>query len=302
MERPGGGAVAFSTLIARGLEDGATLVVVGGVHGDEFEGPQAILEVYESLAVEELRGTLIGIPVVNVPAFEAGTRTSPIDGLNLARVFPGQPHGSVSQRIAYGLLEYVVRHADLFVDLHSAGVHYRVPTFAGYYCDLSGELGRISREAAFAFGVPIVWGSPLNEGRSISEAVRHYQVPSIYAEATGGGTVRTADVAAYVRGVRNVMKYLQMLPGEPVGDPVTHFFETEDPHYDFDTALNVRESGFLIVETELLAEVRPGDRLARVVNLCGETVEEVCADRAGHVLGVRAFPRVFGGELAFLIV
>jgi predicted deacylase len=132
--------------------------------------------------------------------------------------------------------------------------------------------------------------------------VRHYRVPSIYAESTGAGTVRPEDLRLYVRGVRNVMKYLGMLAGETERDEVRFFFQTDDPSYDFDTALNARQSGLLVVETELLAEVQPGDRLGRVLNLRGEVVEEIRADRPGRVLGLRAFSRIFAGDLAFIIV
>src|SRR5207249_236643 len=143
-------------------------------------------------------GSFVGIPVVNPPAWDAGTRASPIDGLNLARVFPGDAGGSVSLRIAHALTEYLFPQADLMLDLHSAGVQYVLPTLAGG-CRVEGEMGRIIREAVFAFGAAVIWNSPPNKGRTLNGAMLK-GVPAIYAETTGGGRARPEDVCDFVTG------------------------------------------------------------------------------------------------------
>ena len=137
---------------------GPTLLVLGGVHGDEYEGPHAVRTVFRELAADQLRGTFIGVPVTNVPAFEAGTRGSPLDGLNLARVFPGSRTGTPTERIAYQV-GCLIGRCDQLIDLHSSGTHAAMPTLAGYYANDS-EVGWRSRAAAFAFGAPVVWGHP----------------------------------------------------------------------------------------------------------------------------------------------
>ena len=91
---PKGDTLRLAVLVARGQAEGPTLLVLGGVHGDEYEGPHAVRTVFRALTTDQLRGTFIGVPVTNVPAFEAGTRSSPLDGLNLARVFPGSRDGT----------------------------------------------------------------------------------------------------------------------------------------------------------------------------------------------------------------
>src|SRR5262245_10996737 len=154
MRLPDGNDLWLPVVAAAGSQDGPTLAVLAGVHGDEYEGIRAIPEVFRSVELAELRGRLVMVPVCNVPAFRTATRISPIDGLNLARVFPGDPHGTVTQRIAHVLTEHVIGPASLLVDLHSAGIAYTMPTLVGYpYADTPHA--RASRAAALAFGCEI---------------------------------------------------------------------------------------------------------------------------------------------------
>ena len=129
---PDGGELKFPAVIAQGEQPGNTLLCTGAVHGDEYEGPVTIMDIFEKLDVSEMRGTFFGIPVLNGPAFAAGTREGGWDHLNLARIFPGSPTGSPSERIAHGFREYVVGQADMFVDLHAGGNRYAIKEFAGY--------------------------------------------------------------------------------------------------------------------------------------------------------------------------
>ena len=100
-------------LIANGAREGKTLVVFAAVHGNELEGVQAIQDVFRQLDTEEMAGRLIAVPVANLPAFRVVTRNSPIDGLNLARVF-GNKDGSITEKIAYYLGKLIMPEADFF--------------------------------------------------------------------------------------------------------------------------------------------------------------------------------------------
>src|SRR5262249_35142252 len=114
---PSGGMLQLPVLIASGAAAGQTIVVLGGVHGDEYEGMAAVREVFRRLGPLAMSGTFIGVPVCNPLAFAAGSRTSLIDGQNLARVFPGRADGTISERIAHVLTTLVLPHADFLIDL-----------------------------------------------------------------------------------------------------------------------------------------------------------------------------------------
>lgn len=280
-------------LAARGSMPGPTLVVLGAVHGDEYEGVETIPLAFGDIDMAELSGTVIMVPVCNLPAYEAATRNSPIDGMNLARVFPGKANGTVTERIAYALHEKVIRGADFMLDIHSGGVAGDIPTLIGYLHD-DGEMGQKSLAAARAFGAPVLWGHPLPvpAGRSISSAT-DLGVPWLYTEAPAGGEARVDDVACFRRGVLNLLRHLEMLPGEPeVSDVVAHLVGDGN----LDTVILSPVGGYFRAICKLLDHVKQGDVIGHIYDFFGQTLAEVCAEADGVVIFVRRLHRVHAGE------
>jgi predicted deacylase len=294
---PGGGMLQLPLLIASGAAAGQTIVVLGGVHGDEYEGMAAVREVFRRLDPLAMNGTFIGVPVCNPPAFAAGLRTSPIDGQNLARVFPGRADGTISERIAHVLTTLVLPHADFLIDLHSSGSRIAMPLLVGYYQAENG-VGRRSEEAARRFGVPIIWGHASGgEGRSLSEPHK-WGVPWLYTESPSGGWLH-ADVAeVYARGVLNVMRYLDILPGDA---PLASIERELSGEGDVDKSLIAPASGFLVPKVELLDQVKPDDLLGVVEDLAGNPLAEIRSPAAGLVILRRNTPVVAAGDIAFLL-
>lgn len=194
--------------------DGPTVSVVGGIHGDEFEGVIACLRLAEGLADRPLRGRLRLVPVAHEVAHVASTRSSPLDGLNLARTFPGEPNGQPTERLAAALRRHVIEGSDLFVDLHSAGTAYAMPLLVGWTDD-GCQTCVAGARAAEAFAAPVLWRSPgaVPPGRTLS-AAHAAGIPSIYAEAEGGGTVTAAHVDAYVAGMRRILASMGLIAEE----------------------------------------------------------------------------------------
>ena len=291
--RADGSAWRLPLLTVTGDHPGPTLAVTAAVHGDEYEGVEAIPQIYARVSPADLRGTLIMVPVCNLPAYETSQRSSPVDGLNLARVFPGDAHGSITQRIADWITRNLLTHADLFIDLHSGGVAAEIPTLIGYIHD-DGDLGRRSLAAARAFGAPILWGHPMPvpPGRSISAAT-DLGVPSLYTEAPGGGYARPDDVACFVDGVLNVMAHLGMIDHAPGPRPLTHHLIGDG---NLDTIHNAPDAGYFRATVQLLDEVESGARLGVITDLFGEVTAEIRAERAGVVIMLRRVHRVHVGD------
>ena len=133
----------MAILVVRGRQSGPTLAVLGGVHGDEYEGPHTVRGIFSSLDPKVLKGTFVGVPHANPHAFSSGTRVNNLDGLNLAREFPGDIKGSPTQRVAYNLGQFVISRSDFLIDLHSSGTLWSMPPLVGYYKNFS-EQGRQS--------------------------------------------------------------------------------------------------------------------------------------------------------------
>lgn len=291
--RADGSTWRLPLLTITGAEPGPVLVVTAAVHGDEYEGVEAIPKIFQQVEPDELRGTLIMIPVCNMPAYEAATRSSPVDGLNLARVFPGDKNGTVTQRVAYWITQKLLGPADFYIDLHSGGAVGLIPTLIGYIHD-DGALGQRSQAAARAFGAPVLWGHPLPlpPGRTVSAAT-NLDVPSLYTEAPGGGYADPDDVACFTQGVINVMRHLEMLDGEPEPRPTTHHLIGDG---NLDSVISAPVAGFFRAEVELLDEVHAGQRLGIVSDLFGTPMVEVTSEQAGVVILLRRYHRVHVGD------
>jgi predicted deacylase len=280
-------------ILLRGKQKGQTLVVMAGIHGDEYEGVRAILELSRDLDPAMMKGDLLAVTAANPSALWAGTRTNPADGGNLARLFPGSPNGKPSEVVAFHLGQSVIAHADFFLDLHSAGIKLLMPSMVGY--DATDER---SRDAAMDFGVPVVWGHPeVERGRTISFAAEH-GIPWLYTEARGAGRISPDDLQMFKRGMRNLLVRLGIVHGRIEATPPQHHLYGNG---DTDSSLAASKQGFFVPDVDLLDPVSAGEELGRTLSLHGETLETFLAPRSGVIGLVRAFPVVQPGDPVFLI-
>lgn len=292
-----GPTLQLPLLVARGAKPGKTIVVLAGVHGDEYEGMWAAREVFKSLDPATMSGNYVSVPVCNPPAFAARNRESPIDGQNLARVFPGNPNGTTSERTAAVLIEQVLPLADFLIDLHSSSTYGGMPLLVGFP-EMGGEQERIAFEAAQRFGTPIIWGHPtMTVGRSLSEPHK-WGVPWLYTESPSGSWLDYDYAKIYADGVRNVMTYLGILPGEAPVIPNLRRLKGEG---DTDAAMTTPVSGFLRSEVRLLDDVKKGQLLGVVEDLAGRTLHELRAPSDGTVIMQHMSPPVTAGTTAYLL-
>ena len=95
--------------------------VAAAIHGDEYEGMEAVRRTMADSDPKTLRGALIGLPCINIPAFEVAARCSGIDHLNLNRIFPGDKDSTLSMKWAAKFVSEVIPNIDALIDLHSGG-------------------------------------------------------------------------------------------------------------------------------------------------------------------------------------
>ena len=234
---------------------GPTLLLTGGVHGDEYEGQIAVSRLAQTLRPEELSGRLILLPAVNLPAALNATRTSPIDGRDLNRCFPGNPAGTFSEMLAHFIDSRIVPLADAAVDLHTAGHSADcTPSTNMHFVDDAALMER-TMAAAAAFGAPynvVFWG--VDEGATLTSAIERRKALCIGTEIGGWGRVSVEGVRLGERGVRNMLKHLGMLAGTPDtvqrdGAPGTRHMMVRDPAaYSFAPASAIFEPRHLAGE------------------------------------------------------
>jgi predicted deacylase len=202
-------------IVIIGNGDGLTVVLEGGNHGDEYEGPIVISELIRAVDPREIQGRLILMPSNNVHAAIAGTRTSPVDGLNYNRTFPGDPHGSITEQIAAFVSDSIFPIADAFIDLHSGGSSLDIIPSAIIEPTDDAALHRRSVAAALAFGAPqAVVISNLGDPRTATAAACRAGLVTVGTEMAGGGTVSREALELCRRGVVNVLSHLGLLPPE----------------------------------------------------------------------------------------
>ncbi len=198
-------------VIANGA--GPTVIVEGGNHGDEYEGPIAISELIRELEPADVQGRLILLPAINVHAVIAGQRTSPVDGLNFNRSFPGDPRGTMSQQIAAYVAQELFPRADALLDLHSGGSSLAILPSAIIEPAADPALRRRNIAAARAFDAPLtVVIANLGDPRTATAAACSAGLVAVGTEMAGGGTVSPDALALCRRGLRNVLAHLGALP------------------------------------------------------------------------------------------
>ncbi len=133
---------------------GTTVLMTGGIHGGEYEGPISLMRLVRELDIDDVAGRVIILPCLNLPAVQAGTRVSPVDGRDLNRCFPGRNNGTVTEVIAHYIHDVILPEADAIIDLHAGGQSLSlVPYISMHY--LENEMqSRQTHKALSAFNAP----------------------------------------------------------------------------------------------------------------------------------------------------
>ena len=200
--------------------DGPTVLMIGGTHGDEFEGPAAIMRLARKLSPDALSGQLILIPALNAPAVTASSRVSPLDGANLNRAFPGDPDGGPTAMLAHFVETVLMPRCDAIIDLHSGGKasFFEPCTLVTRTAD--GDLYQRNLELAKAFGLPLIWVlGANNDNRSINSASERVGVPMIAAELGGGGGSQPHMVDLAEQGLLRCLGWLGLIEGSSLPSP-----------------------------------------------------------------------------------
>lgn len=191
---------------------GPTVLLMGGNHGDEYEGPIVLGRLLRDLDPAQVQGRLIFVPAINLPAVVAGRRTSPVDDRNFNRSFPGDPEGTPTQQIAHYVESVLMPMADVFIDLHSGGSSLNiVPSCLIERSDNPGLHARV-QELALAFDAPLtVVMDTLGETRTAAAAAVRRGLVSIGSELGSAGAVSLEALEVGARGVHNVLYRLGVL-------------------------------------------------------------------------------------------
>lgn len=195
---------------------GPTVLLTGGVHGDEYEGQIAVSDLARTLDPMAIQGRVIMLPAVNVPAVLNDTRLSPVDHRDLNRCFPGNSRGTFSEMLAHFIDAIVLPLVDVSIDVHTAGHSMESALSTNMHYLPDPQMRKRIMDAAAAFGAPfnvVFWG--VDEGATLTSSVERRGILSLGTELGGWGRVNVEGVRIGKRGLTNVLKHLGVLEGRP---------------------------------------------------------------------------------------
>lgn len=287
-------------VIANGA--GPTVLMMAGNHGDEYEGQIALTKLVRELSPEDVRGRIIVLTMANFPAAESGLRTSPIDGGNLNRTFPGKARGTPTEMMADYIERELMPLADVMVDLHSGGSSlFYPPTLLRGMGHDAAEADRLEALQA-AFDLPYAWvftggGGPNSTAPTALGAANRNGVTGIMAELGGGGGVDREILALTERGLRRVLHHLGVLPGyhpdAPRGTREVYALGT----------IAAREAGLFEPFRDIAEEVGAGEIVGQIhhPDAPWKTPDPVRSPHSGMVLAKCAMGQVRRGDAIFQI-
>ena len=276
-----GTALKIPLIVVRGERPGPTLGITAAVHGNELNGVRIIQELLADLNISDLRGILVCVPVVNIPAFNMGQRYFS-DGLDLNHVFPGKADGKPASQYARAFSAMLLPQIDYLVDIHTAS-EGRTNTMYVRVDLHSPE----AREMALKVNPQIILHSKGGDGTLRNAATRR-QVPAITVEAGNPSVIQGRMVFDGGIGIRNVMVHLNMLAGE------VHL--SRDPVIcESSKWLRTTGGGMLEPTFRLMDRVDKRQLLAITRDLFGNTLQEFHAPNDGIVIGMAANPVAIPG-------
>jgi N2-acetyl-L-2,4-diaminobutanoate deacetylase len=240
---------------------GPTVLFTGANHGDEYEGPVALCKLRTSLEAADVQGRVIIVPALNLPAFRAGKRTSPIDGGNMNRAFPGNANGTITEMIADFITTQLIARADIVVDIHAGGRSMNLLPMSIIH-DLPDAAQMADTLAALkAFGAP--YGMILTELDAvgmIDTVVEDAGKVFVSTELGGGATSTVETIAIAELGIMNILKHAGVVAGAPDIPRPSRLIHTLSGK----AFVTAKTEGLFEICRELGETVKTGDVIARV--------------------------------------
>ena len=255
----GQGEFRLPAAVLHGTRPGKTILITAGVHGGEYVGIQAAIELSQKLKIQKVAGTIIIVKALNVPAFEHRNGSMGLtDGKNLNREFPGNPTGTEMERLAWAVSHELQPAADYYIDLHSGDDYEQLTPYVYYAGMADEETVSQSRRMAEQVDVPYMVRSNVASGGSYNYAASQ-GIPSILIERGGMGAWTSEEVRSTRRDVRNILCHLGIYQGKK--DYRTYYpLEVTDICYQDASRDGLwypfKKPGDMIREGEILGEVR----------------------------------------------
>ncbi|MDA0267333.1 MAG: succinylglutamate desuccinylase/aspartoacylase family protein [Cyanobacteria bacterium] len=272
-----GRSLRLPLMVARGQHPGPVLGLTAALHGNELNGIPVIHRLFETLDLKGLRGTVVGVMVVNVPAYLNNQRTFD-DRTDMNHVMPGKPNGNIAEIYAHRFIERIVRRFGYLIDLHTAsfGNINSLYVRADMTNKITAKMAHLQRPQI------ILHNSPSD--RTLRGAAMDLGIPAITVEIGDPQVFQAHPIKASLSGVRRVMAEIGMLPRRPLkSGPQSVLCASSGWLY-------TDHGGLLEVMTKPTNLVKTGEVIAQQRNIFGEVICQYRAPYDGIVVGQSVNP------------
>ncbi|MFC2169067.1 M14 family metallopeptidase [Acidobacteriota bacterium] len=298
-EKDGKGSFLPVTVI-NGSKEGPVLALVAGIHGYEYPPILSLYRLKTAVDPEMLTGTLILVHIANLPSFQKRTiYYNPFDWKNLNRVFPGDPNGTITQRIAHILKEKVIEKCDFLIDLHCGDGNEALIPYTYWMISGNEKIDNKTKNMTLAFGLKYIIidktrTKDISQSKYLGNTAILFSKPAITTESGYLGKTDEESVARNVKGILSVMRLFEMIDGKPefVSDPVW-IDRYEVIFSDVD--------GLFYPQTKMGYYATEGERIGYITDYLGSVIKDFYAPFTGIMLYIIATPPANKGEPLFEI-
>jgi predicted deacylase len=265
-----GSPVGLPVCVIEGAETGETLYVQAASDGDELNGVGVVQRFVPRVDPAEVTGRILIVGIVNYHGFQTASHRNPIDDTKLNRVYPGDPEGTSSERIAHATFE-IAAEADLAVDLHQ-GSTSRMIDEVRIRCSANHRLHEECLELAKVFDCGYILDQKGPEGQ-LARAAPDEGVPTIDPELGGAVGWDERSIETGVRGLLNVLGHYGFIDHHADPEPQVRaqgFERYASP-----------VGGLVRFRVDLGDRVERGDTLFEVTDVFGAAKTAVSADVGG---------------------
>jgi len=287
-------SLSIPVVVANGARPGPVLALVSGAHGTEYASIIALERVIERIDPAALSGTVIIVPLVNIPSFEKKVpHLNPVDNKSMNRFYPGRLDGTQTERALFMMTKEVVDKCNYLIDLHGGDLDESLRPYSYWPLTGNAQHDAITRQMALAFGLDHIIISadrPKDPAASryLDNTANTRGKPAIAAEAGYAGTVETDDVEALVNGCFSVMRFLKMIPGAAT--------LVENPVWIANVqTVTSDQDGIFYPLVKRGTCVAQGAKIGYVTDYTGRTLLEARAPASGVVLYICAVPSMTKG-------
>ncbi len=263
--------------IINGAREGKKAVLLSGIHGGEYVGVQTAIDMAGSISPAEVKGQIIIVHPVNIPAFyQRCAFVNPLDQKNMNRVFPGKPDGTISERIAFWITNTLFSQANLYLDLHGGDLFESLLPFAVVAANSTKSTLGQSLEAARLMDFPYVM--KLDYSGTTFGTAGAMDIPGLLAEFGGQGVWTQAEVEKYTEGVKRVLGHFglfqnEFIPNLQEGQMLQSF-----------QSISAEQAGCWYPDIGLGDFVREGEKVGEIRDVFSHILQEYYAVRDGTVI------------------